>query len=126
MMMAMRESEPNLPIEATYETTETRSASEPSSKQLLSKVLVETLSRRREDSDGLIDHLRQWRSMLADPVLSKAMLAAIVGQVLLYRLGPDAENIPENLRQEVGEVLWNDPASQTRLNRLWANLEPQP
>lgn len=126
MMMTMRESEPNPPKEATFETTETRSASQPSSKQLLSKVLVETLSRRREDSDGLIDHLRQWRSMLADQVLSQAMLAAIVGQVLLYRLGPDAENIPENLRQEVGEVLWNDPASQTRLNRLWANLESQP
>jgi hypothetical protein len=125
MMMTMRESEPNPPKEATFETTETRSASQPSSKQLLSKVLVETLSRRREDSDGLIDHLRQWRSMLADQVLSQAMLAAIVGQVLLYRLGPDAENIPENLRQEVGEVLWNDPASQTRLNRLWSNLESQ-
>ena len=121
--MAMQEPEPMMSREATYEATETRSDDQPTSKQLLSKVLVETLSRRREDSDGLIDHLRRWRASLPDQVLSQSMLAGLVGQVLLYRLGPEAEKIPGQLRQEVGEVLWNDPASQSRLSRLWENLE---
>lgn len=121
--MAMQEPEPMMSPEATYETTETRSGDQPTSKQLLSKVLVETLSRRREDSDGLIDHLRQWRKSFADQVLSQSMMAGIVGQVLLFRLGSEAQKIPEQLRQEVGEVLWNDPSSQSRLHRLWENLE---
>ncbi len=121
--MAMQEPNPMMSPQTTYETTETRSDDQPTSKQLLSKVLVETLSRRREDSDGLIDHLRQWRKSMADQVLSQSMLASLVGQVLLYRLGPDAEKIPGQLHQEVGEVLWNDPTSQSRLSRLWDNLE---
>jgi len=121
--MTMREPEPMMPQEVVHDTVEIPAGQEPLSKQLLSAVLVETLSRRREDSDGLIKHLRAWRSSLADQNLSQTMLAGIVGQVLRYRLGPEADKIPEQLRQEVGEVLWNDPASQARLNRLWAHLE---
>ncbi len=123
IVMTMHEPEPMSSQQVAYEATETREENQPTSKQLLSKVLIETLSRRREDSDGLISHLQRWRSTLSEQVLSQAMLASIVGQVLFYRMGPEAENIPDSLRQEVGDVLWNDPESQIRLNRFWENLK---
>ncbi len=38
-------------------------------------------------------------------------------------MGSEADKIPEQLRQEVGEVIWNDPQSQARIARLWKALE---
>ena len=91
--------------------------------QLLTLVLSETLTRSRQDPALLVQHLRSWRESQGDLVLDQSLCVAIVGQVLRYRMGSEADKIPDQLRQEVGEVIWNDPQSQTRIARLWKALE---
>lgn len=105
------------------------SESAPTRDQLLREVLGETLSRSREDADGLVLAIRDWKSTLPSPpqggsaVLDADLFAALVGVVLRQRLGDKADKLPEKLRQEVGDVLWSDPDSRQRIERLWVSVD---
>ncbi len=104
----------------------------PTRDQLLAEVLGETLSRGRQDPEGLARAIRAWKSSLplpsagGSPVLDAERMAGLVGIVLRQRLGEKGDKLPEKLRQEVAEVLWNDPASRQRIQRLWASVDETP
>ena len=89
---------------------------------LLSVVLSETMTRRHDDPAELLRSLRSWRESQRTDEFDQSSCEGMVGRVLDYRLGAEAKSIPNQLRQEVGDVLWNNPESQTRLRRLWTSL----
>jgi hypothetical protein len=90
--------------------------------QLLSLVMSETLARRRDDPAELLRLLRSWRCEVVNNEFDQSTCEGMVGQVLRHRLGPESDKIPSQLREELGEVLWNDPDSQFRLRRIWVAL----
>ncbi|TWT82324.1 hypothetical protein CA13_37860 [Planctomycetes bacterium CA13] len=91
--------------------------------QLLAQVLGETLSRRHEDPDTLLQWLCQWRTTLSNIAFGPELCELLVEQVLQYRMGADSGRIPIPLRQNVAAALWNDPESRRRIDRLWQSLE---
>ena len=95
---------------------------EATKNHLLSVVLGETLHRRQDDPADLLDRLRRWRGGLTTGEFDQSGCEAMVCQVLQFRLGGEAEKIPVQFFQEVGEILWSNPVSQRRLKRLWSAL----
>jgi len=95
----------------------------PSRDELLAEVLGETLSRQREDPGELVEALRHWKASLAEATLERDRFAELVDRVLWHRLGEKAGKLPDRLRTEVGDALWNDPASRQRIEQLWNRLE---
>jgi len=106
--------------------TQAKAESAARAKDLLAEVLGETLSRQRKPSADLFQTLKTWRSSLADTRFDKLRCEEMIGEVLMHRLGSLSEKLPNSLQHDVGEVLWNDPTSQMRLNRLWASLGDEP
>ncbi|TWU31942.1 hypothetical protein [Novipirellula artificiosorum] len=92
--------------------------------QLLAQVLGETLSRRHEDPGAMLLSLRQWRTTLGATLFDSDLVERLVQQVLQYRMGSHADDLPAPLRRDVAAVLWNDPVSRQRIERLWQSLEP--
>ena len=95
------------------------------SSQLLSLVLGETLNRNNLDATNLVKVLRSWRRESKSVEFDSTLCKAMVTKVLHHRLDCEIRGIPEQLLNEVAEVLWNDPSSKTRLTRLWTALDQQ-
>ncbi|TWU45184.1 hypothetical protein Q31b_03550 [Novipirellula aureliae] len=95
-------------------------------KALLNEVLGETLSRQRESPVDLMETLKAWRRSQQDARFDNIRCEEMIGEVLRHWLGALSEKLPSSLQHDVGDVLWNDPTSQMRLNRLWASLADEP
>lgn len=104
-------------------------AAPPTRDELLAEVLGETIHRGRQDPESLLRAVRDWKSeMLATrgTHLDAERFAELIGVVLRQRLGDKAAKLPERLRREVADVLWNDPTSRGRIERLWAAVDATP
>ncbi|MEM9588483.1 MAG: hypothetical protein AAGA03_14460 [Planctomycetota bacterium] len=100
-----------------------RASSDRERKELLAEVLGETLSRQQEQPAELLAVLKRWSEARGSNPLQQADYPDLVRRVLKQRLGSRAERFPDRSIMEISDVLWNDPASRGRIDRLWQSLE---
>lgn len=92
-------------------------------RKLLAEVLAATLARGQEDPDALLATLRDWKRSLPDGALSESRMTDLVRLVLRQRFGDRAASMPTGMAGEIARVLWDDPVSHQRIERLWDSLE---
>lgn len=101
------------------------SADRPAKNELLARVLGETLARQGDDPALMLQSLRRWRSTIPSPSFDQPVCRQLVSQVLDFRLGDIAKELPEQLQRDVGDVLWNDPDSRLRMENIWNSIADQ-
>jgi hypothetical protein len=97
-------------------------AASTTSHDLLSRVLSETLSRKHSDPELMMDALRKWRAEIPSHALDQPTFQSMISKVLDIRLGRSASELTDELRREVSDVLWENPHSRTRIERLWNSI----
>ncbi|MCS7466691.1 hypothetical protein NZK35_08550 [Stieleria sp. ICT_E10.1] len=92
------------------------------SQRLLQEVLGETLIRLQENSDQLLEVLRQEKVRRQNAPCDEALFVSIATAVLRHRLGPRSRQLPADLYDEVGRALWTNAYSRQRIERFWNSL----
>ncbi|PAY21502.1 hypothetical protein CKO51_00060 [Rhodopirellula sp. SM50] len=105
-------------------STEATAASQ--SQRLLQEVLGETLIRHQENSDQLLEVLRDEKVRHENAPCDEALFVSIATAVLRHRLGPRSRQLPADLYDEVGRALWTNEYSRRRIERFWNSLGAEP
>ncbi|QDV45621.1 hypothetical protein Enr13x_55000 [Stieleria neptunia] len=92
------------------------------SQRLLQEVLGETLIRHQENSDQLLEVLRDAKLRHVDDPCDEALFVRIATAVLQHRLGARARQLPADLYDEVGRALWTNDYSRRRIEGFWNSL----
>lgn len=106
-------------------TSAAGSASAPATSEnqrLLQEVLGETLIRNQENSDQLVQVLREFQRQHRRHDFDEALFVLIARQVLRHRLGDRAGKLPVDLFNEIGRALWSNQDSRERVRRFWSSL----
>ena len=90
--------------------------------RLLQEVLGETLIRHQENSEQLLEVLRDLGIRHANHPCDEALFVLIATTVLQHRLGVRSRQSPAELYDEVGRALWSHEHSRGRIVRLWNSL----
>ena len=114
--------EPESPTAQEFSTQPGNDSAARTREELLSHVLTETLERQREDPSVLVAVIRDWRATLEDDSFCETMCQRLVGQVLGHRLGGVSQDLPQQMFEEIGAILWSNSESRLRVQRLWESI----